>query len=79
MSKLSKAEEPADPQGLDLCVVIDYQVAMLRQLQKIDFSTLYDAANDDKIRCVTGFYKVIAEAQNALRKQIKEEAKKEGE
>jgi len=79
MSKLNKAEEPTVPQGLDLCVVLDYQVMMLKQLQKIDFSGLYDAAVEDKIKCVTGFYSVIRDAQIALRKQIKEEIKKEGE
>jgi hypothetical protein len=56
---------------VDLLDVLELQLSLLSTLSECEFNALYDEGQEDKIRCVTDSYKVIAATQRALLKQIK--------
>jgi hypothetical protein len=59
----------------DLCEVLDRQVSLLKQLQRIDLSGVYEAFEEDKIKCITRTFKVISAVQDALIRDAKKVAK----
>ncbi len=51
--------------------VLNHQIDSLYALQPLDFSALYDKADEDKIKCITACFETMRIAQRELRKKIK--------
>ena len=70
----SKKEDEENKEGdwVDLLGIINTNVDILIYLNDMEgLNGLYDAFQEDKIKCVISAFKTIELAQNAVRKQIK--------
>lgn len=57
-------------EGYDLCIVLKYQWKFLQKMQKVDFTDLYDKAQEDKVKVISATYKAILETQKAMLKKL---------
>lgn len=68
-------DEYLDNEDNDLLSIIASQVNVIYYLNEIELANLYDAFNEDKIKCFTNAFKTIDLAQKALQKKIRESNK----